>query len=73
MATLHVVVYKHAVTGDDMIQVLVNGFCEMEREGDFNGYCIVCAFLDSLVEMCVITHDQREAKINRLKKLLDIE
>ncbi|UYL04627.1 hypothetical protein EBOKLHFM_00007 [Klebsiella phage KP13-26] len=73
MATLHVVVYKHAVTGDDMIQVLVNGFCEMEREADFNGYCVVCAFLDSLVEMCVITHEQREAKINRLKKLLDIE
>lgn len=73
MATLHVVVYKHAVTGDDMIQVLVNGFCEMEREADFSGYCVVCAFLDSLVEMCVITHEQREAKINRLKKLLDIE
>ena len=73
MATLSVVVYKHAVTGEDMIQVLVNGFCEMERESDFNGYCIVSAFLDSLVEMCVITHEQREGKINRLKKVLDIE
>lgn len=73
MATLHVIIYKHAVTGDDMIQVLINGFCEMEREADFNGHCIVCAFLDSLVEMGVITHEQREAKIQRLKKVLDIE
>lgn len=67
MATLHVVVI------DESIKVMVNGFCEMERESDFNGYCIVCAFLDSLVEMCVITHEQREAKIRRLKKVLDIE
>nr|DAY73709.1 MAG TPA: hypothetical protein [Caudoviricetes sp.] len=67
MATLHVVVTN------ETIKVMVNGFCEMERESDFNGYCIVCAFLDSLVEMCVITHEQRESKINRLKKVLDIE
>lgn len=67
MATLHVVVT------DESIKVMVNKFCEMERENDFNGYCIVAAFLDSLVEMCVITHEQREEKINRLKKVLDIE
>ena len=67
MATLHVVVT------DKAIKVMVNGFCETEKENDFNGYCIVSAFLDSLVEMCVITHDQREEKINRLKKVLDIE
>ena len=67
MATLHVVVTT------DSIKVMVNGFCEMERENDLNGYCIVAAFLDSLVEMCVISHDQREAKIQRLKKVLDIE
>ena len=67
MATLHVVVTT------DTIKVMVNGFCEMERESDFNGFCIVSAFLDSLVEMCVITHEQREEKINRLKKVLDIE
>lgn len=73
MSTLHIVVYKHAVTGNDMIQVIVNDSCEMERESDFNGYCIIVAFLDSLVEMCVITHEQREAKIQRLKKLLDLE
>lgn len=67
MATLHVVVTT------DTIKVMVNGFCEMERESDFNGFCIVSAFLDSLVEMCVITHEQREAKIQRLKKVLDLE
>lgn len=67
MATLHVVVTS------DTIKVMVNSFCEMEKENDFNGYCIVSAFLDSLVEMCVITHEQREAKIQRLKKVLDIE
>jgi len=67
MATLHVVIT------DEQIKVMVNGFCEMERESDFNGYCIVSAFLDSLVEMCVITHEQREAKINRLKKVLDLD
>lgn len=67
MATLHVVVTS------DTIKVMVNSFCEMEKENDFNGYCIVSAFLDSLVEMCVITHEQREEKINRLKKVLDIE
>lgn len=67
MATLHVVVT------DESIKVIVNGFCEKEEENDFNGYYIVSAFLDSLVEMCVITHEQREAKINRLKKVLDIE
>lgn len=67
MATLHVVVT------DETIKVMVNGFCEMERESDFNGFCIVSAFLDSLVEMCVITHEQREAKIQRLKKVLDLE
>ena len=67
MATLHVVVTT------DAIKVMVNGFCEMERESDFNGFCIVSAFLDSLVEMCVITHEQREAKIQRLKKVLDLE
>lgn len=73
MAKLDVVVYKHAVTGDDMIQVIVNGFCEMEREANFSGYCIISAFLDSLVEMFVVTNDQRAAKIRRLKKLLGIE
>lgn len=67
MATLHVVVTN------ETIKVIVNGFCEKEEENDFNGYCIVSAFLDSLVEMCVITPEQREAKINRLKKVLDIE
>ena len=67
MASLHVVVT------DEAIKVMVNGFCEMEKENDFNGYCIISAFLDSLVEMCVITHEQREAKIQRLKKVLDIE
>lgn len=67
MATLHVIVTN------ETIKVVVNGFCEMEREGDFNGYCVVCAFLDSLVEMSVITHEQRDAKIQRLKKVLDIE
>lgn len=67
MATLHVVVTN------ETIKVIVNGFCEKEEENDFNGYCIVFAFLDSLVEMCVITPEQREAKINRLKKVLDIE
>lgn len=67
MATLHVVVT------DESIKVIVNGFCEKEEINDFNGYCIVSAFLDSLVEMCVITHEQREAKINRLKKVLDLE
>lgn len=67
MATLHV------VTTTEAIKVMVNSFCEMEKENDFNGYCIVSAFLDSLVEMCVITHEQREAKIQRLKKVLDIE
>lgn len=67
MSTLHVVVTN------ETIKVMVNGFCEMERESDFNGYCIVSAFLDSLVEMCVISHEQREEKINRLKKVLGIE
>ncbi|WNL63355.1 hypothetical protein [Citrobacter phage Tr1] len=61
-----------AIVGGN-IKVIVNGFCEMERESDFNGYCIVSSFLDSLVEMRVITHEQREEKINRLKKVLDIE
>ena len=63
----------HVVTTTETIKVMINGFCEMERENDFNGYCIVSSFLDSLVEMCVITHEQREEKINRLKKVLDIE
>ena len=67
MATLHVVVTA------DTIKVMVNGFCEMERENDHNGFYIVSSFLDSLVEMCVITHEQREAKIQRLKKVLDLE
>ena len=66
MATLHVVVT------DETIKVMVNGFCEMERENDHNGFYIVSSFLDSLVEMCVITHEQREAKIQRLKKVLDL-
>lgn len=63
----------HVVITAENIKVMVNGFCEMERENDFNGYCIVAAFLDSLVEMCVITNEQREEKIKRLKKVLDIE
>ena len=67
MAALHVVVT------DETIKVMVNGFCEMERENDHNGFYIVSSFLDSLVEMCVITHEQREAKIQRLKKVLDLE
>ncbi len=61
-----------AIVGEK-IRVMVNGFCEMERENDHNGFYIVSSFLDSLVEMCVITHEQREAKIQRLKKVLDLE
>lgn len=56
---------------ENNIRVIVNGFCEMERSTD--DFFIVAAFLDSLVEMCVITHEQREEKIKRLKKVLDIE
>ncbi len=67
MATLHVIVT------DEKIKVLVNGFCEMERTTDTNDFYIVSSFLDSLVEMCVITHEQREEKIQRLKKVLDLD
>lgn len=65
MATLHVVV------ANDKIKVMVNGFCEMERSTD--DFFIVSSFLDSLVEMCVITEEQRQHKIFRLMKILDIE
>lgn len=70
MATLHVVVYKHAVTGDDMIQVLVNGFCEMERS--VKDWPVIVAFLESLKEMCILDEDRYQLKLKRVKQIAEI-
>ncbi|BBK09153.1 hypothetical protein [Klebsiella phage 05F01] len=50
---------------------MVNGFSEMDLPVD--EYLTVFSFLDSLVEMCVITNEQKQEKIKRIKKVLDIE
>lgn len=71
MAKLNIVFYNNASNDERMISVMVNGFSEMDRPVD--EYLTVFSFLDSLVEMCVITNEQKQEKIKRIKKLLDIE
>lgn len=71
MAKLNIVFYNNASNGERMISVMVNGFSEMDRPVD--EYLTVFSFLDSLVEMCVITNEQKQEKIKRIKKVLDIE
>lgn len=71
MAKLNTVFYNNAFNGERMISVMVNGFSEMDRPVD--EYLTVFSFLDSLVEMRVITNEQKQEKIKRIKKVLDIE
>lgn len=71
MAKLNIVFYNNASNGERMISVMVNGFSEMDRPVD--EYLTVFSFLDSLVEMRVITNEQKQEKIKRIKKVLDIE
>lgn len=71
MAKLNIVFYNNASNDERMISVMVNGFSEMDRPVD--EYLTVFSFLDSLVEMCVITNEQKQEKIKRIKKVLDIE
>lgn len=71
MAKLNIVFYNNASNDERMISVMVNGFSEMDRPVD--EYLTVFSFLDSLVEMRVITNEQKQEKIKRIKKVLDIE
>lgn len=71
MANLNIVFYNNASNGERLISVMVNGFSEMDLPVD--EYLTVFSFLDSLVEMCVITNEQKQEKIKRIKKVLDIE
>ena len=71
MAKLNIVFYNNASNDERMISVMVNGFSEMDRPVD--EYLTVFSFLDSLVEMCVITDEQRKEKNARIKKVLDLE
>ena len=71
MAKLNIVFYNNASNDERMISVMVNGFSEMDRPVD--EYLTVFSFLDSLVEMCVITNEQKQEKIKRIKKVLDLE
>lgn len=61
----------HLVNVDGSFKVLVNGFCEMER--DHHDYLIVLSFLHSLVEMCVITEEQRQQKAAKIRQIVGIE
>lgn len=50
---------------DGKIKVMVNNFCEMERStGD---YVVVMCFLDSLVEMGLISPARRDKECSILK------
>lgn len=53
------------VIADDKIRVMVNGFCEMERSKV--DYVVVMCFLDSLVEMGLISPSRRDKECAILK------
>lgn len=61
MATLHIV----AKAGQ--INVVVNGFTEFSHPQD--DYETVLSFLDSLLEMSVITEDQHATKCERVRRI----
>lgn len=65
MATLHIV----AKAGQ--INVIVNGFTEFSHPQD--DHETVLSFIDSLLEMGVITEDQHTAKCKRVKQIVGIE
>lgn len=65
MATLHIV----AKAGQ--INVIVNGFTEFSHPQD--DHETVLSFLDSLLEMGVITEDQHATKCKRVNQIAGIE
>ena len=65
MATLHIV---HKA---DNITVIVNGTNEITAPDD--EYITVLSFLDSLVEMMVITEGQHPAACDRVLRLVGLE
>ena len=65
MATLHIV----AKAGQ--INVVVNGFTEFSHPQD--DYETVLSFIDSLLEMGVITEDQHTTKCKRVNQIAGIE
>lgn len=65
MATLHIV----AKAGQ--INVIVNGFTEFSHPQD--DHETVLSFIDSLLEMGVITEDQHTTKCKRVNQIAGIE
>ncbi|AOQ27386.1 hypothetical protein ESCO13_00266 [Escherichia phage ESCO13] len=65
MATLHIV----AKAGQ--INVVVNGFTEFSHPQD--DHETVLSFIDSLLEMGVITEDQHGTKCKRVNQIAGIE